>query len=96
MTTGAQLIARLEARAHELGVNASSLSGSNAYHLREIARALNPKPKTIARIEAAIAGRRTDPEAITAATAPVPLTRDPCFKCGTRADFGCKHRQTLP
>lgn len=27
--------------------------------------------------------------------APEPVVRDPCFLCGTRADFGCKHRRAL-
>lgn len=92
MTTGAQLIARLEARAHELGVAASSLCGSKSVHLREIARARNPAPKTIARIEAAIAGQLYVSDAIKQASAPAPVERDPCFKCGTRADIGCRHQ----
>ena len=70
------------------GMLTASLSGSNSAHLRKIAHAHNPMPKTIARIEAAIAGRICDP----AGKAPPTVARDPCFNCGTRADIGCRHQ----
>lgn len=53
--SGAELIARLEARAAELGLRPSALSGYHCGHLRQIRAAKRPTAQTVARIEAAIA-----------------------------------------
>ena len=37
--------------------------------------------------------RLTTGPAAAADNAPEPIDRDPCFKCGTRADIGCRHRR---
>lgn len=120
LTTGAELTAAIRARAAELGPPvarfAAPLSPDPDKWLYQTARAMAPKPHTIARVQALLAGapvpppppnnfqkcaRRADPvlrvrvgPAIT--SWPDPVTRDPCFRCGTRADIGCRHQAPQP
>lgn len=103
--TGAELVTRLRAACAARGVPHTA-SGYNAYRLAEIARADRPGPRTVARIEAFIAGAplpslrgyqfatnfsREGPGPVAGPADGV--NREPCFHCGTRGDLGCKHRR---
>lgn len=40
-------------------------------------------------------GKRVSRRTAKLSSAPVVVTRDPCPRCGTRADYGCRHTQAL-
>lgn len=79
-----------------------------AKYLAQIERAERPTPRTLQRLAAIIDGRADPgPRVYERVHGPgagriVPLDlpksglvtvdRDPCFRCGTRGDLGCRHR----
>lgn len=114
MTTGADLVTRIEQRADQLGqpltTFARPLSWNTKAWLNSLRRSANPLPHTIERVTALLAGEPVPPPSgqyhrvpTRPATAPAPapapapgptyVHRDPCPRCGTRADIGCKHQQ---
>lgn len=52
-----------------------------------------PPPESCGRLERPPVRRMNTAAAPAPDDAPTPIERDPCFKCGTRADIGCKHRR---
>lgn len=107
--TGAELARRLRLRAASLGISVNTFCaplGGTGF-VSQLQRAAAPKPHTVARIEAFLAGSPLPPrrgyqrlhengrafDYSRPADPPPPVDRDPCFQCGTRADIGCKHRR---
>jgi hypothetical protein len=115
-STGEDLVKALRDRAWASGVPvrdlALQLSPSPERWLSQTRQALRPKPHTIARVRALLAGDAVPappannfqaspraPARIVVAktprveTHPAPVSRDPCFLCGTRGDIGCRHQR---
>jgi hypothetical protein len=112
--TGADLIEQLRAEAARRRTTVYSLATRLSPHpgkwLAQLGIATRPRPTTIARIEALIAGddvppppnnfqakpHRARPPHVAAAASddedlPPAVFRDPCPRCGVRADIGCPH-----
>lgn len=116
--TGADLVAAIEAHAAAKGVRpfeiARLISSNPRKWLQATPAYKTPKPQTIARISALLAGEPipASPPTLNKATGrrspdhlvrafPVEIEaqprvyREPCFKCGVRADIGCRHQPLL-
>lgn len=118
--TGASLTNAIRRRARELGEPlhrfAAPLSNNVETWLHQLEQAQRPKPHTIARVQALLAGEpvpppptnslqnraqlRAGPRVVPVAgrnpdpaDVPSPIHREPCFRCGIRADIGCKHQR---
>jgi hypothetical protein len=77
---------------------------SPAAWLGDVGRARHPQATTIARASELLAGDQPGPPRAYArrpsagqartidGPLPAHVDREPCFKCGTRGDIGCRHR----
>lgn len=67
----------------------------------EIARQMKLETELVHRVLRSLGFKtKTAPRPVTEPSAPKPiipiaLDRSPCFKCGTRADVGCKHTRRV-
>lgn len=104
--TGPECAAALRAAAARAGQSLNQFAGGIALSegstfIKTLERTSRPKPHTVARIRARLAGERL-PELppslgagmVTGVPVPeLPPARDPCFRCGTRSDLGCRHQR---
>lgn len=101
--TGAELKAAIEREARRRNTSAKALvaplSKDAPQWLRSLAAAQRPKPTTIARVSALFAGQLVESAghaghivSRTLEQLPPRVERDPCSRCGVRADVGCQHR----
>lgn len=99
--SGAECVAAIDRAAAARGVTTLNLvrhlsTQPNGW-LRQIGGARRPSAETLERIRALLAGEaipprpRHGPPVLHLAPRAPPVTRDPCFFCGTRADLGCRH-----
>ena len=122
MSTGLELGARIRRAAREEGLSidrfAAALAPNPGSWIAQLEQASKPRPATIARFEALLAGKPVPAapkvyfrKAPARTAEPTPhaariqaagssetlahIDRDPCFRCGTRADIGCKHQSPL-
>lgn len=111
--TGLQVVEAMQAHADEIGVDIEKLVKSISPKsprtwLKDVQRARFPRPVTVARVKALIAGQALPPKQRyrpqnksgekphRADGADQPrIVRDPCWRCGTRGDLGCAHRPPL-